>query len=139
MIRTRNKKVLYVAPEVSLSQLVADFDNITRVHSIERIFPTIYELSPNLIILDYDYLSKDIEIIVRRLRTNAFYSKIKICCYKSKSDLKIDGLLKAIGVDYFVYEEELREAQKSNNFSSIVAEIVDRSMVSSLLNALSKA
>jgi hypothetical protein len=136
MIRTRNKKVLYVAPEVSSSQLVTDYVNITRIHALDRIFPTIYELSPNLIIFDYDYLNKDIERIVRRLRTNTFYSKIRICCYKSEPDLKIDGLLKAIGVDYFVYEEELREAQKSNNLSSLFNEIIDRSVVSMLIGAI---
>jgi hypothetical protein len=137
MIRTRNKKVLYVAPEVSSDQLTADYDNITRIHALDRIFPTIYQLSPNLVIFDYDYLSKDIERIVRRLRTNTFYSKIKICCYKSRSELKTDGLLKAIGVDYFIYEEELREAQKSNNISSLFTEIVDRSVVSMLIGAIS--
>lgn len=139
MIRTRNKKVLYVAPEVSSDQLTADYHNITRIHALDRIFPAIYEVNPNLIIFDFDYLSKDIERIVRRLRTNAFYSKMKICCYKSQSEIKKDSLLKAIGVDYFIYEEELREAQKSNNISSLFTEIVDRSMVALLVNALSRA
>jgi len=139
MIRTRNKKVLYVAPEVSSSQLINDFVDITRIYALNRIFPTIYQLNPNLVVFDYDYLSKDIERIIRRLRTNTFYSKMKICCYKTNFDAEKDGLLKAIGVDYFIYEEELREAQKSNNISLLFTEIVDRSMVVLLLNALSQA
>ena len=136
MIRTRNKKVLYIAPEISSTELVSDYENITRVHSLDRIFPSIYQLNPNLIIFDYNFIGKDMERIVRRIRTNAFYSKSKICCYKTKSEVKVDGLLKAIGVDSFIYEEELRAAQKSNNIPSLFTEIVDRSVVSLLISAL---
>ena len=135
MIRTRFKKVLLVAPEISDSQLSAEYENVTHVHALNRIFPSIFEINPNLIVLDSKYLATEMEKIVRRIRTNNFYSKIKICCYKNKVEPKADSLLKAIGVDYFIYEEELRTAQKNNSITSMFTELVDRPVLSLLINA----
>ena len=134
MIRTRFKKVLLVAPEVSLHQLTTDYDHVKHVHALNRIFPSIYELSPNLIVFDYNYLSKDMESIIRRIRTNKFYNKIKICCYKTRAEIKTDGLLKAIGVDYFVYQEELQAAQKSKSIAHVFGELLDTSMLGLMPN-----
>jgi len=134
MIRTRFKKVLVVAPEISCYRLTAESENVKHIHALNNIFPSIYELNPNLIVLDYNFMSKDLEKIVRRIRTNNFYSKIKICCYKSKVEPKADSLLKAIGVDFFVYEEELRAIQKSKTISSIFTEMIDRSVLGMLSN-----
>jgi hypothetical protein len=134
MIRTRFKKVLVVAPEISSYQLTADPENVRHIHALNNIFPSIYELNPNLIVLDYNFISKDMEKIVRRIRTNTFYSKIKICCYKSKVEPKADSLLKAIGVDFFVYEEELRAIQKSKTITSVFTEMFDRTVIGMLSN-----
>jgi hypothetical protein len=134
MIRTRFKNVLLVAPAANSCQLAATYKNVKHINSINQIFPCIYEQSPNLIVLDYSYLNKDVEKIVRRIRTNAFYSKIKICCYKAKVEPKADSLLKAIGVDYFIYEEGLKSIQKNKNVLSIFTEILDRSSVGMLTN-----
>ena len=124
---------MLVAPEISAGQLTADYENVTHVHALNRIFPSIFEINPNLIVLDSKYLATDMERIVRRIRTNTFYSKIKICCYKNKVEPKADSLLKAIGVDYFIYEEELRAAQKNNSFTSIFTELVDRPVLMAML------
>lgn len=129
MISSRFKKVLLVAPEVSSRQLTANYENIMRIHAVNRIFPAIYESNPNLIILDYNYVIKDAEQIIRRIRTNNFYNKIKICCYKTKAEPKKDGLLKAIGVDYFVYQEELQAAQNSKNIAGVLGELLDLSVL----------
>jgi hypothetical protein len=134
MTRTRFKKVLLVAPEINSCQLTADYKNVKHIHAINQVFPSIYELNPTLIVLDYNYINKDIEKIVRRIRTNSFYNKIKICCYKSKVEPKADGLLKAIGVDYFIYEEELQSKQKSKSIIGIFTDILDRSVVGMLTN-----
>jgi hypothetical protein len=91
-------------------------------------------LNPNLIVLDHTLLSGDLEKVVRRIRTNAFYSKIKICCYKNKVEPKADSLLKAIGVDYFIYEEELKNIQKTKNVLGVFNEILDRSVLGMLTN-----
>ena len=130
MIRTRFKKVLLIAPESSSPQLTAEYKNVRHVHALNGIFPAIFEQSPNLIILDNNYLATELEKIVRRIRTNSFYSKIKICCYKTKAEITKDGLLKAIGVDYFIYEEEIRAAQKSSNIAELFTKIVDRPVLS---------
>lgn len=135
MIRTRFKKVLLVAAELSTHDLTADYQHVRHVHAVNRIFPSIYELSPNLIVFDYNYISKDVENIVRRIRTNNFYNKIKICCYKTKAETKTDSLLKAIGVDYFVYQEELKATQKSKNLAVIFNEILDMSALSMVPNS----
>jgi len=134
MIRTRFKKVLLVAPEVSSSQLTADYKNVRHIYAINNIFPSIYESTPNLIVFDYNFINKDLEKIIRRIRTNTFYSKIKICCYKSKVEPKADSLLKAIGVDFFVYEEELRTIQKSKNIFSVFTELLERPVLGMLSN-----
>jgi hypothetical protein len=134
MIRTQFKKVLLVAPELSLQALNAKHKSVTHINAVGQIFPSIYELNPNLIVLDYNFVSKDMEKIVRRIRTNSFYNKIKICCFKSKVEPKADSLLKAIGVDYFVYQEELQSIQKSSNLLGIFTEIFDRPMLTALGN-----
>jgi hypothetical protein len=134
MIRTRFKKVLLVAPEISSHQLTADYKNVRHIYAINNIFPSIYESAPNLIVFDHNFISKDLEKIIRRIRTNSFYSKIKICCYKSKVEPKADSLLKAIGVDFFVYEEELRVIQKSKSIFSIFTEMIERPALGTLSN-----
>jgi hypothetical protein len=134
MIRTRFKKVLLVAPEISAYQPDADYKNIRHVYAINNIFPSIYDLNPNLIVFDYNYISKDLEKIIRRIRTNNFYNKIKICCYKNKVEPKADSLLKAIGVDFFVYEEELQCIQKSKSIVSAFTEMLERPVLGMLSN-----
>jgi hypothetical protein len=134
MTRTRFKKVLFVTPEINSPQLTIGYKDVKYVHTITQIFPSIYELNPNLIVLDHTFLSKDIEKVVRRIRTNTFYNKIKICCYKNKIEPKTDSLLKAIGVDYFIYEEELQNIQKSKNVFGIFNELLDRPVLSMVTN-----
>jgi hypothetical protein len=134
MTLSRYKKVLFVTPEADSPQLNVDYKNIKYIHTLNQIFPSIYELNPNLIVLDQSLLSKDLEKVVRRIRTNTFYNKIKICCYKNKVEPKADSLLKAIGVDYFIYEEELQKIQKSKNLSGMFNEILDRPMLHMLTN-----
>lgn len=124
-----------VSPEHSPHQLQADYGNVKHIHALDRIFPSIFELSPNLIVLDYNYISKDVEKIVRRIRANHFYSKIKICCYKTKVELKTDSLLKAIGVDYFVYENELQAIQSNKHVTNIFTDILDKPVLAMLNGA----
>jgi len=129
MIRNRFKKVLLVAPEIANNQWTADYQKVKHIYSITQLFPSIYESTPCLIVLDYNYASSDVEKAIRRIRSNSFYSKIKICCYKTKPDTKTDGLLKAIGVDYLVYHEQLNAAPKSKNISHIFSGIFDLSIL----------
>jgi riboflavin biosynthesis pyrimidine reductase len=137
MTLSRYKKVLFVTPETDSPQLNVDYKNIKYIHAVTQIFPSIYELNPNLIVLDHTFLLKEMEKVVRRIRTNTFYNKIKICCYKNKVEPKADSLLKAIGVDYFIYEEELQNIQKSKNITGIFNEIMDRSVLHMLTNVSS--
>jgi hypothetical protein len=132
MIRTRFKKVLLISQEHSQHQLQADHGHVRHIHALDRIFPSIFELNPNLIVFDYNYISKDMERIVRRIRTNSFYSKIKICCYKNKIEPKADGFLKAIGVDYFVYEEELQAIQNNKSIAHMFTDILDKPVLAML-------
>lgn len=134
MTLNRYKKVLFVTPVLDSPQLNIDYNNIRYVHAINQIFPSIYELNPNLIVLDHTFLSKEMEKVVRRIRTNTFYNKIKICCYKYKVEPKADSLLKAIGVDYFIYEEELKTIQTSKNMLGIFNDIFDRSVLHMITN-----
>jgi hypothetical protein len=76
---------------------------------------------PNIIVFDYDYLSEDMEKILRRIRANPYYNKIKICCFKSSPNRKIDGFLKVLGVNHVIYKDELQNSAKGaiNHVKSI--------------------
>jgi CheY-like chemotaxis protein len=132
MSRIRFKKVLLVAPESLPYQLSPDYEKVRHVYAVNQIFPSIFELNPNLIVLDHNYLSNDMEKIVRRIRTNKFYKNIKICCFKTKANTKTDDLLKAIGVDYFIYEEELKSIQKNKSLTAAFNKISDMAALSML-------
>ncbi len=129
MIRTRFKKVLLVAPNGFPGQLLADYKNVKHVAAIGRIFPSIFELKPNVIIFDYDYVGADIEKILRRLKINRFYDKLKICCYKSAPDEKTDSLLKALGVDHLFYQDDIAETQKNNSVLSSFSVMFDTTIM----------
>ena len=134
MIRTRLKKVLLVAPEVFPDQLLTDYSNVKHVSSTNSIFPAIYESNPDLIVFDYDFLGKDIENILRRINSNKFYSNIKLCCYKNTPNEKIDGLLKALGMDQLIYREDLIQSKKSRKVLNTVNSIIDTSILKWVAN-----
>jgi hypothetical protein len=133
MIHFRTERVLLVAPNIFSVQLLADNQQIRHITSVSRVFPTIYEFAPQMIIFDYDYLDKDMERILRRIRTNKFYNKIKICCFKSSPSHKIDSLLKVLGVNHVIYKSELQNPSKEaiNHVNSIL----DPTVTDILVNA----
>src|SRR6202000_2813136 len=110
---SKSEKVLLVAPNIFSVQLLASNKQVKHITSVDRVFPCIYDMIPNLIIFDYDYLSNDMEKILRRIRTNPYYNKIKICCFKSSPNRKIDDFLKVLGVNHVIYKDELHNATKS--------------------------
>lgn len=113
MIHFRSERVLLVAPNIFSVQLLDSNKQIRHITSVDRVFPCIYDMIPNLIVFDYDYLSHDLEKILRRIRTNPYYNKIKICCFKSSPNRKIDEFLKVLGVNHVIYKDELHNASKS--------------------------
>ena len=122
MIHFRTERVLLVAPNIFSLKLLASNKQIKHITSVDRVFPSIYEVAPHIIIFDYDYLNKDMEKILRRIRTNAYYNKIKICCFKSTHDRKIDEFLEALGVDHVIFKDELVNPSKAalNHVKSIL-------------------
>jgi hypothetical protein len=133
MIHFRSERVLLVAPNIFSVQLLDSNKQIKHITSVDRVFPCIYEMTPNLIVFDYDYLSKDLERILRRIRTNPYYNKIKICCFKSGPNRKIDEFLKILGVNHVIYKEELHNASEST--LSHVKSIMDAKVADLLVNA----
>jgi len=133
MIHFRSERVLLVAPNIFSVQLLDSNKQIRHITSVDRVFPSIYEMIPNLIVFDYDYLSKDLEKILRRIRTNPYYNKIKICCFKSSPNRKIDEFLKVLGVNHVIYKDELHNASKST--LSHVKSIMDAKVADLLVNA----
>ncbi|HJP63655.1 MAG TPA: hypothetical protein VJ844_09450 [Mucilaginibacter sp.] len=113
MIHFRSERVLLVAPNIFSVQLLDSNKQIKHITSVDRVFPTIFEMAPNMIVFDYEYMSKDLEKILRRIRTNSYYNKIKICCFKSSPNRKIDDFLKILGVNHVIYKDELHNATKS--------------------------
>jgi hypothetical protein len=129
MIRTRFKNVLLVAPDVFPDQLLVNYPHVKQVSAFNSIFPAIYQFNPDLIILDYDFMGVEMEKTVRRIKANKFYDKIKICCYKNKPGIKAEGLLKAIGVDHFIYKEDLAKTPKNSKVLNAVHSILDISLL----------
>jgi len=133
MMHSKYERVLLVAPNIVSLQVLAGNQQIKHVTSASRVFPAIYEMAPNIIVFDYDYLCTDMEKILRRIRTNSYYNKIKICCFRSSPDRKIDGFLKVLGVDQVIYKNELRSHAKTA--IDTVKSIFDSTMTELLVNA----
>src|SRR5665213_1902795 len=112
MIFMKSERVLLVAPNIFSIQLLASNKQIKHIDSVDRVFPAIFEFVPTLIVFDYDYLNNDMEKILRRIRANSYYNKIKICCFKSSPNRKIDGFLKVLGVNHVIYKYELQNSAK---------------------------
>jgi len=129
MIRTRFKKVILVAPEIFQEQLIAGYTNVKHETCITHIFPSIFEFNPDLVIFDYDFVGKDLEKILRRIQTNKFYDKIKIFCYKNDRSRKTDSFLNVLGVDQFIYKEDLVKVQKGKTMLNTVNSIIDTSII----------
>jgi hypothetical protein len=113
--------------------MLASNKHLKHITAVDRVFPSIYEMAPNIIVFDYDYLSEDMEKILRRIRTNSYYNKIKICCFKSSPNRKIDGFLKVLGVNHVIYKDELQSHTKSaiNHVKSIFDAAVTDLLVNS--------
>lgn len=123
-----------MAPEVFHSQLLADYKNVKHVSLTGHIFPSIYELSPDVIVFDYEFMGNEMEKTLRRITANKFYNKIKICCFKNTSNEKTDSFLKAIGVDHFVYKSEPLESKQSKLILNTLNSIIDASVVKWMIN-----
>ncbi|MDB5153367.1 MAG: hypothetical protein JWR54_2118 [Mucilaginibacter sp.] len=133
MINSRIERVLLVAPNIFSVQLLASNKQIKHITAVDRVFPAIYELAPHMIVFDYDYLNKDMEKILRRIRTNPYYNKIKICCFKSTPNRKIDSFLKVLGVNHVIYRAELQNPTKAA--IDHVKSILDSAVTDLLVNA----
>ncbi|MDB5007570.1 MAG: hypothetical protein JWQ84_267 [Mucilaginibacter sp.] len=121
MLHNKSERVLLVAANIFSIQLTGN-KLIKHVSSVDRVFPAIYEMAPHIIVFDYDFLSDDMEKILRRIRTNSYYNKIKICCFKRNPDRKIDSFLKLLGVNHVIYKDELDNPDKAvtNHINSIL-------------------
>ena len=113
MTFNKSEKVLLVAPNIFSVQTLEGGTQIRHVTSADRVFPAIFEMVPNIIIFDYDHLSEDMEKILRRIRTNSYYNKMKICCFKSGPDRKLDSFLKMLGVNHVIYKDDLNNHDSS--------------------------
>ena len=137
MTGTRSKRVLLVAPDIFPKQLLDSYEHVKHVSASSAIFPALFELKPDVIIFDCDYLGNDMEKILRRLRQNKFYSKTQICCYKTTPNEKTDGLLKALGADTIIYREDLLKPQKDKNLQSVLGSLIDASLMKWMANVIS--
>ena len=114
-------KSLLIVADTTAHIKVPVKNNLVHINCVNRIFPAIHEHQPDGIILDYDFLGANMEKTLRRLMSNPFYKSIKIFCYKTKPHTKVDELLKALGVQHFIYAQEQKQpaidqpAKASNN------------------------
>ncbi len=126
----RPKKVILVAAEIFPESLVHGYSNVKRIDIIGSLFPLIFEFNPELLIFDHDFVgSKDMEKILRRIRANKFYNKIRIHCFKADRSEKTDSLFKVLGVDQFIYREELLKDHKHHGVLHSVNSMIDHSII----------
>ncbi len=120
-MQTKQKSLLIVADSTGHIVLPVK-KNPVYINCINRIFPAIHEHKPDGIILDHNFLGNDIEKILRRLMSNPFYKSIKISCYKTKPHTKVDDLLKALGVQQFIYtqEQQLKPSAQAKTSSGVL-------------------
>jgi hypothetical protein len=113
-MQTKTRPLLVVTDKATSINIPAKND-IVLITGINRIFPAIFELQPVGIVLDYDYMGSEMEKTLRRIRSNPFYSKLKIYCYKPRLHTKVDGLLQALGVQQFIYAEDARQIKTATS------------------------
>lgn len=131
MMRIKSGNILVVASAAAGISLPAH-KKATHVSSMIRIFPAIHEMQPSCIVLDYEFIGDDIQKVLRRLTANPFYHKIKIYCYKSKSHTKVDGLLQALGVQYFIYAADEKQVKQVNNPVKALGEMLEDAVANTL-------
>lgn len=124
MHRFRYKKVILVAPDIFPKQLTTDLKHVRHVADINLLFPAIFEDKPAAIIFDYDFVGGILEKNIRRIKCNKFYEDVKVICYKSKQNEKIDSFLKAIGVDDIIYNHDLDKKGKNKNLIVQIASAI---------------
>jgi hypothetical protein len=129
MILTRSKKVLLVAPTAFPNQLLAAYNNVKHISAATSIFPAIHELKPDVILFDHAHMGDNLERVLRRLQTNVFYKHIKICCYKKTESIKADSILKVLGVDHIIYNEDLQKEAKGNTALNTINNVLNASLI----------
>lgn len=131
MIRIKSERVLLVAPKAFSVELLPSNKETRHVNTVEKIFPAINELKPNLILFDQGMLGKESEKVLRRLKSNNHYSRIKICCYKAKYEPRADDMLKCLGVDTFIYQADLDEQAKKQgkNIAGAIGDAIEASVM----------
>lgn len=130
MTRIKAKNILLVAPGVISDQLLDTHgEEVRLVTKVGQIFPAIFNSVPDLVIFDYDFLGQEFEYILRRIRSNNFYRKTKICCYKQSAHIKTDGLLATLGVDYFLYEKTEEKQKSSFSLPKSISNLFDTAVL----------
>ncbi|MFD0765965.1 hypothetical protein ACFQZI_13970 [Mucilaginibacter lutimaris] len=129
MIRTRSKRVLFVAPQAFPDQLLAEYDNVKHIFAVTAIFPSIHEIKPDVILFDHAHMAGNLERVLRRLQANPFYKHIKICCYKRNESITADAMLKVLGVDHMIYQADLQKTAKSNTTLNAINNLVNASLL----------
>ena len=132
-MRIKSDNILVVAPASSSIPFPAKKQTF-HVNNVSRIFPAIHELQPGAIVLDYAFIGTDTEKILRRLTGNAFYSKIKIYCYKLRPHTKEDGLLQALGVQHFIYAVDEKQTKQPHEKVKSLSKILEGAVTKSLVD-----
>lgn len=117
-------KPLLVVTNAETSFIALAEKNIIYVNSVNSIFPAMHEVQPCGIVLDHDYMGNDVEKALRRIRSNPFYKKIKVYCYKSCPNTKTDDTLKALGIQQFIYSETATQPKTKNKTLNLIIENV---------------
>ena len=134
MIRIKSSTVLVVASATSFIPIQTN-KQVMYITDTNRLFPAIHAMRPGGLVLDHDYLGEQTEKILRRMVFNPFYSKMKIYCYKTKPNTKVDALLKVLGVQQFIYAQDVQNQPKHVSAFKIIGDLLKTSVSSKLVDA----
>ena len=102
--KINDKVILLLTSDASNASFFCDATHMQyhHINATTKIFPSLFSYQPGTIIIDYDFQG-----LIRRIRTNMFYNKLKICCLKTSANMKTDDELRVIGVDFFIYRKSI--------------------------------
>lgn len=133
MIRLTPRRLLVYASPVSTLR-VPKRSEVTLVAQTEHIFPAIHKVRPHTIIFDYQHAGPDLERVLRRLRSNPFYRGVKIHVYKAEWHTRTDDFLQTLGVNKFIYEEELaKEVKQRQSAFTGLSNLFEQAVMSNTL------
>jgi hypothetical protein len=98
-----NTKAIVLSSVATCGLLKSEYHVVKHITAVKDIFPTIFAEQPETFVFNYDDVGNTIVKALFRIRSNEFYRKLQIHCYKRSVEKDTDSYLKLLGVDKIIY------------------------------------